>query len=267
MRIRYYMMCFRFEALVASHLEPEEFGIYMAVGTKKLASGKVMFFEVDPFPRPGAVEPPYFRLDDIETRCAPRPDGGPKRSKYISVYRVLEHLSLEQFGALYLTTSDGRVLKLDDAPWDGGSSAPAGSSIAPSAVNLYQELCPLLPMVVSTQGPDEFLRGMTDPRNPVSAPRLLIADLRLNRDVAGHLAGDLPYTDARHIEECVRELEQDASKPSKTVSRTPRTQGFFRVIRRGFFLGDSTGLKFYRFPTVDELEIHHAGWWRSAQMA
>jgi len=259
MRIRYYMMCFRFEALVASHLEPEEFGIYMAVGTKKLASGKVMFFEVDPFPRPGAVDPGYFALDDIEERCAPRPDGTPKRSKYISVYRVLEHLTLPQFGALYLTTSDGRVLKLDEAPWSGDEPQPS--------VNLYQELCPLLPMVVSTQGPEGFLKGMTDARNPVSAPRLLIGDLRLNRDVAGHLAGDLPYTDARHIEECVRELELDASKPSKTVSRTPRTQGFFRVIRRGFFLGDSSGLKFYRFPSVDELEIHHAGWWRSAQMA
>lgn len=259
MRIRYYVMCFRFEALVASHLEPEEFGVYMAVGTKKLASGKVMFFEVDPFPRPGAVDPGYFKLDDIEQRCAPHPDGSPKRSKYISVYRVLEHLSLAQFGALYLTTSDGRVLKLDEAPYEGDGAGPQ--------LNLYQELCPLLPMVVSTQGPATFLHGLTDPKTAVSAPRLFVADLRVDRNVAGHLAGDLPYTDARHIEECLLELERDADKPSKTVSRTPRTQGFFRVIRRGFFLGDATGLKFWRFPTVDELEIHHAGWWRSAQMA
>lgn len=262
MRIRYYMMCFRFEALVASHLAPEEFGVYMAVGTRKLASGKVMFFEVDPFPRPGAKiagEPGYFQLDDIEQRCAPRPDGSPKRSKYISVYRVLEHLSLEQFGPLYLTTSDGRVLELQESPYEGDGEG--------AQMNLYQELCPLLPMVVSTLGPAAFLTHMTDRRNPVSAPRLFLGDLRLDRDAAGRLAGDLPYTDARHIEECVRELGQNADKPSKTVSRTPRTQGFFRVIRRGFFLGDPTGLKHWRFPSVDELEVRHASWWRSAQMA
>jgi len=36
-----------------------------------------------------------------------------KRSIYISVYRVLEHMSLNAIQKLYLVTQDGRVLGLD----------------------------------------------------------------------------------------------------------------------------------------------------------
>ena len=133
-------------------------------------------------------------------------------------------------------------------------------------ISLYQELCPLIPMVVSNQGPAAFARAITDPRNPVHAPRIFFADLALERDAQGRLAGWLPYTDPMHIEDCLHDLEHSnaSGKVTKTVSRTPRTRGFLRVIRRGFFLGDQTGVKFYRFPTREELEIHHSKWWHSA---
>ena len=231
MQIRYYMVCSRFEALIASHLEPEAFGTYMAVGTKKLASGHVAFFEIDPgFPR----VTDHFKVDDIAERCVPHADGTPKRSKYISVYRVMEFLPLPVFGALYLTTPDGRVMRLDESPYEEGSE--------PRGVNLYQELSPLIPMVLSNLAPQAFAHTLTDPRNPVTAPRIFFADMRIDRDERGKLAG----------------------KATKTVSRTPRTRGFFRAIRRGFFLGDQTGVKFYRFPAREQLEIYHAKWWHSA---
>ncbi len=254
MQIRYYMICSRFEALVASHLEPEAFGLYMAVGTKKLASGQVLFFEIDPS---FAQKTDHFRVGDIESRCAPHRDGSPKRSKYLSVYRVMEFLPLSVFGALYLTTSDGRVMKLDEAPYSEPDEGVRAS--------LYQELCPLIPMVVSGLPPSRFVKAITDPERLVSVPRQFFADLRLDRDAQGRLASWLPYTDLAHIEDCVKELEHGVGeKPTKTVSRTPRSTGFFRSIRRGFFLGDQTGLKHYPFPSRDHLEIHHAKWWHSA---
>jgi hypothetical protein len=144
-KIRYYMICSRFEALIASHLEPEAFGTYMAVGTKKLASGHVAFFEIDP----GFTQfTDQFKVDDIEARCAPHEDGSPKRSKYISVYRVMEFLPLPVYQALYLTTPDGRVMRLDASPYDGRAEEPG--------LNLYQELCPLIPMVLSSLPPAQF---------------------------------------------------------------------------------------------------------------
>ena len=255
MKIRYYMVCSRFEALIASHLEPEAFGTYMAVGTKKLASGHVAFFEIDPsFP----TYTDQFKVDDIETRCAPHADGSPKRSKYISVYRVMEFLPLPVYGPLFLTTPDGRVLKLDESPYDVAAET--------NGVHLYQEMCPLIPMVVSSLAPAAFARSITDPHSPVHAPRILFVDLALDRDAQGRLAGWLPYTDIAHIEDCIQSLlvPDGSGKATKTVSRTPRTRGFLRAIRRGFYLGDQTGVKFYRFPTREELEIHHSKWWHSA---
>jgi hypothetical protein len=251
MDIHLYVLCYRSEALVASHLKPEEFGLYMAVGTKKNTRGNVLFFEVDP-----NLKSTCFRLDDIKKRCTPHPDGRPRASKYVSIYRVLERLPLPVFGRLYLTTADGRTLVLEASPMDAGSETPGA--------NLYDELAPVTPMVVSSLAPAAFASFMTKPENPVSVPRIFFADMLLDRDESGRLAGYLPYADPMHIVDCLNELEANPTKPTKTVVRAPRHQGFFRTIRRGFYLADQTGLKFYRFPERHELEIEHARWWRSA---
>lgn len=255
MKIHYYLLCARFEALVASHLEPEEFGVYMAVGTKKHSSGRVIFFEIDPDLKEKTTA---FALDDIEQRCAPHPDGKPKRSKYVSVYRTMEHLPISLFRKLYLVTQDGRVLALDES-----SNHPP--ELAEPGPNLYQELCPLTPLVVSNLAPGAFLKHHTDPANPVSAPRLFFADLRLDRDSSGHLAPFLPYSEPLHIADCIAEVEQiSGGKATKTVNRTPGMDGFFRLIRRGFFVGDQTGMKYFHFPSPKQLDDEHHVWWRSA---
>ncbi|RJP64342.1 MAG: hypothetical protein C4539_14685 [Ignavibacteriales bacterium] len=251
MKIHYYMLCYRFEALVASHLEPEAFGIYMAVGTQKNTRGNVLFFEIDP-----NLASDYFRLNDIDKRCTPHPDGSPKRSKYISIYRVMEHISLEAFGKLYCVTADGRVLELNPVNYD--------LSAEENGPNLYQELCPVAPQVVSALAPAEFTKFMTNTSNPVSVPKIFFVDMLLDRDDSGKLKGYLPYQDPQHIVDCINELKTHSGKQTKTVTRTPSFRAFFRTIRRGFFLGDQSGLKFYKFPERRELEVEYSKWWRSA---
>jgi len=73
------------EALIASMLEPEEFGSYYAVGSKKKSRGQAIFFEVD-----AKFKSSYFHIEDAVKRCVPHEDGSPKQSIYVSVYRVLE---------------------------------------------------------------------------------------------------------------------------------------------------------------------------------
>jgi len=251
MNIHLYMLCYRFEALVASHLEPEAFGRYMAVGTQKNVRGNVLFFEIDP-----AFKSNYFKLDGIEERCAPHVDGSPKRSKYISIYRVLEHLDLSVFRKLYLCTADGRVLGIDPSPYDQKEEG-----VGP---NLFEELCPVSPLVVSALAPAGFIKFMTNPSNPLAVPRLFFVDMLLDRDEHGMLAGFLPYPDPLHIIDCIQDLEKGGDKKTKTVSRSARLHGFFRTIRRGFFLGDQSGLSFYKFPDRRTLEVEYPKWWRSA---
>ena len=98
------------EALIASMLTPEEFGVYYAVGTQKKSRGQAIFFEIDPDFRHD-----FFPIEEGIRRCMPHEDGSPKRSIYISVYRVLEHVSLEVIQKLYLVTQDGRMLDLESS--------------------------------------------------------------------------------------------------------------------------------------------------------
>jgi hypothetical protein len=228
MDIRLYMLCYRSEALVASHLPPEEFGHYMATGTRKAARGSLMFFEIDR----ARLGPDVFRLRDLQERCAPHADGSPKRSKYISIYRVLENLNLSAIQQLHLVTLDGRIL-----------------SLAPSEPD---------------NGPTAFLSFMTDPEVPLYVPKLFFADLLLDRE-GGRLAGYLPYEDPAHLAHCIDEMAASREKYTKTVSRTPAIRAFYRTVGRGFYVGGSGKALFFRFPERRVLETEHARWWRSAQ--
>ena len=126
------------EALIASMLTPEEFVVYYAVGSAKKSRGQAIFFEVDPDFRHD-----FFRIDEGFRRCVPHEDGSPKRSIYIAVYRVLEHMALGALQRLYLVTQDGRSLGLEP------TTAPHDTD----GLHLYQEVAPVHPLVVSTLGP------------------------------------------------------------------------------------------------------------------
>jgi len=147
-------------------LPPEEFGHYLAVGANKRTRGQALFFEIDP-----NFQSDYFDLASIERRCVPHVDGQPKRSVYLSTYRVLENLPIEVFSNLYLTTYDGKVLELQ--PGDYPEEEPF-------TLHLYQELSPVPPRVASKLNPRQFMNYVTDQRNPVSFPKVVFAELILN---------------------------------------------------------------------------------------
>jgi hypothetical protein len=232
MSFHLYMMCHRVDTLVASMLSPEDFGAYMAVGTMKQTRGMAIFFEVNP-DRLGNE----FDLDRARRECVPNPNGMPKRSKYISIYRSLERIPLEALGNLYLTTKDGRVLALPSRPYIVAGEVSGG-------INMYLELCPTHPLVVSRLGPARFIERITDASSAVSVPTILIADLLIDQDADGRLASYLPYRDPDHIVHCLTEVaENGRRKDSKTVDRVPSIDAFFRTVGRGFFVGRCTTIR------------------------
>jgi hypothetical protein len=212
-----------------------------------------MFFEVDPDMRSD-----YFRLQGLQKRCVAHADGTPKRSLYLSIYRVLEHLELAVMDTLYLVTRDGRVLGIAPQEYheEEDNTEP----------RLYQELCPVTPLIVSSLPPALFCRFITDPSNSISVPRIFFADMLLDRDESGRLSRRLPYSHIEHIEDCLDQVMADAGKKTKTVARAYGMEFFYRTIRRGFFLGDQTGVKFYPFPGQEDLQEEYYTWWRSASM-
>lgn len=241
------------EALIASHLAPEEFGNYYAVGSQKRSRGQAMFFEVDP-----TFKCDYLRLAEAEKRCVPHEDGSPRRSSYLSIYRALEHVPLAALGKLNLATDDGRVLAVER-----GTYTPA----ATEGLHLYQEICPVTPRVASKLAPHEFAAYITDRANPVSVEKIVFAELRLDAiatDPEKGRASDLPYSNIDHLRDCLKELRNRYAKPTKVVARDTSAAILYRTVLGGFYVADRTGLAYYPIPPRADLESVHYAWWRSA---
>ena len=101
------------EALIASMLPPKEFGEYLSTGTKKMNRGQAVFFEIDL----GQIEK-LIDMDSLNKRCVAKPDGSPKSSVYLTVYKVLEMIPLSALKSLYLTTDNGHTLELKKTPYN-----------------------------------------------------------------------------------------------------------------------------------------------------
>jgi len=245
------------EALIASMLTPEEFGVYYAVGSAKKSRGQAIFFEVDP-----GFRDEYFRIEEGYRRCVPHEDGSPKASIYISVYRVLEHVALGALQKLYLVTQDGRSLGLDpssDLPGDGGR------------LHLYQEIAPVHPLVVSTLGASEFFKLIVQtPMSLVSVPAICFAELRLGELDADPEHGDirdLPYSNVAHLRQCLVDVKTK-SVSTKMVDRVSPASFPYRTIKNGIFVGRAAEdrLLYYPLPSPDRLRAEHYHWWRSVNI-
>ena len=108
-----YMILFPNTALVGSQLPPQEFGKHFISGSSKYYAGKLIFAEVDV-----AFRHPYFQIDAMLNDLHPHEDGRPKSTKYVSTYRVLEHVDFDAIKHLYITTPEGYTLELAAAPYE-----------------------------------------------------------------------------------------------------------------------------------------------------
>lgn len=241
------------EALILSHLSPEKFGMYLAIGNRRQNEGPAVFFEVDP-----TADLSAFRLDEAMKRCVLHPDGSPHRSIYVSVYHVLPRVPLEALKKAYLVTPAGFTLAIDPVDWQ-----PEGED----QLFLYQEIGPVYPRAVSRLNPGEFCRHVTDPASLVSLPRLAFIDLKL-----GPLALDpeadpsgLPYRDLDHLRDCLRSVADGGGRLTKIVNRGLRPDVLYYLIRSGLYIGDTKGMRYFPLPSEEELASEHYLWWHSAR--
>lgn len=233
------------EALIASMLPPLEFGAYLSTGTKKKNKGQAIFFEVDLSQIEHLID-----MESMTRRCVPGPDGIPKRSVYLSVYRAFEMTPLSAIKNLYLTTDHGETLELKQALYDTSKELNG-------RVRLYQELCPVTPMVVSDLKPSAFVKRLTDGSTPIVLPKLFLTDLKLGNLATNPLKGSeeyLPYTNAGHLRDCLEILKGEHGKHMKTVQRVFSGSLLYRTIESGFYVGSKDEIIFYPYPSLSELE-------------
>ena len=241
------------ESLIASHLNPVEFGSYFATGTEKRARGQAIFFKLK---------------DDYASRRIAgaglgdnlgRPEHTyPRKSAYLSIYRVLEEVPAEAIESLNLVTGEGRTLTI--------TAADYVPEIGPR-YHLYQQFAPVTPRIVSQLEPRDFSRHISNPDNRVSLPALVFAELELGRlsdDPEAQGVDNLPYPNIEHLRDCLRELRSH-NKATKTVIRALPQDLLYRTLHRGFYYTNDDGsFLYFPMPDRDRLEGELYPWWRSA---
>ena len=242
------------EALIGSMLAPAAFGAYLSTGTKKRNKGQSMFIEID-FEKAGNVIDKNY----LKTRCVAKPDGSPKSSVYLSVYRVLESIPMNAFKSLYLTTENGIVLELEAVRYDKKNEEK-------DQIHLYQELCPVSPQIASSHTPSEYIKALTDGSLHIKLPKIFFVDMNLgdpDKNLRGGSVDYLPERQAEHLRDCIEILKNEENKQMKTVQRTFSGVLLYRTIRSGFYLGCKDEIIFYPFPSMKELENRNYEFFRA----
>lgn len=254
METHYYLSVSPIEALISSQLDPYQFGSYMATGAKNGSYERIMFIEVE-----GGFGD-FFDWAYAKERTVTHSDGSPKHSVWLSVYRVLEHVPFEVMKSMYLTTPDGRTLELPPSK--------AGPNTEDRKFWVYQELCPITPLVVSALNPIDFSAYMTDPNNHVQVPQVIFADFKVvdfdNPEKTGNI-GAAYDRNLGHLRECVDAVTSTPDKPNKNVERSVNSFSY-QIIDRGIYVGTGDSVRVYPMPTIDEIRQHHYDWGRSAMI-
>jgi hypothetical protein len=196
-----------------------------------------------------------------EKRTVPHPDGHPKRSLWLSVYRVLENTPLDKLKSLYLVTPDGRVLELRQTEY-----------VEPDVRKkfyVYQELCPVTPLVVTVHDPKDFGIYMTHSDVRVRVPKIAFADLKVvdfnNLEDTGNI-GRIYDRNLEHLKDCIRSVTNESGKNVKNVERSPVESVSYQIINQGIYVSDGKTLVMYRMPSIDEIRRDHYDFGRSAMI-
>ncbi len=253
-----YVILFPNEALVASELEPEAFGRHYAVGSPRHFSGKVIFAEVDI-----NFRHPYFNIDAYLQQTTTGKPGVPKKTKFVKSYRVLEHVELNAFKDLYLVTEDGWVLPLQKTTDSGAMGHHA------KGIRIYQELCPLRPLVASNYSPLDFGYYMTSVAENKGAPKLFFTEIAVNVDdlltrEEPLLHSPLPNIHPGHLLSSLKELKEKPDKRTKTISLKSIFDdiGYHRI-KNGYWIMAGREVVYYPMPEEAEIEEKHYNWWKS----
>lgn len=253
-----YAIMYPNHALLASMLPPEEFGKHYALGSSRYYHGLVIYAEIDINFRDD-----YFPIDKHLADVHPKPDGSPKRTKFIKSYRVLEHLDLSAFKNLYVTSVQGMVLELKPAPYT--------KEHKPGFIRTYQEICPLSMIVLSYMNPPEFGAYITEPDQPKGAPKVFFTQIDFDIDKFlsnlhedPFLQSPIPNVHPHKLREQIYELRNNPYKGVKGISLDSALSKIsFLRLRTGFWVAHEKELLYYPIPDRATLEREHYDWLKS----
>lgn len=253
-----YMICHPNPALVASQYEPEKFSRHYSAGSTRYYDGKVLFAEIDI-----NFRDPYFEIDKGLEQLIPHEDGRPKATKFISTYRVLEHIDFDSIKKLYMSNPDGSCYGLDSAEYD--------ATHKPDFLRIFAEITPLRMLVLSSYDFSQYGGWITGPNNPKGAPKVLYTqfDLTINDFLADFEANPmmpppLPSVHPSKLRDAINELKHESGKHTKGLSLDVSfNKKSYRLIRHGFMFASAGKELFFPMPSLDVIEKENFKFWRS----
>jgi hypothetical protein len=247
-------------SLVASQLDAERFIRHYVRESARYFEGKLLFVELDP-----DFRDPYFDIEAAYAQLKPHEDGSPKATKFVSSYRVLEHVSLEAMGALYLCDGSGGFVALDPS-----SEGPRPET---EELRVILEIDPVRFIVLTRLGLGDYASFATDPSNSKGAPKMLYTELDLSIDdfmreseEGPYVASAYPGIHPERLRFAVRELRRSQGKDVKGIAlNCPFDRVSYKLLRGGFAFADgpSKALKYYPLLPLEEVERRHYKFWKN----
>jgi len=244
---RLYQILYPNNSLVASQLNPEQFGKHFLVGTARHYEGKVIFTEVD-----ADFRHDFFNIEEGFAGLIPHEDGRPKATKFISSYRVLEHIDLDAVKNLYLVTSNGVTLELRQGVHDKPHQ--------PGLIRTYAQICPTTVLSMTKLNAEEYAGYITNPRHSKWVPKLFFTQVELPieqflKEFEEHpfMSPPFPFVHPAKLRDSILELES-TGKEAKGISLNSEMEKIpYTKIRHGFWLACDKKNLF--FPMPDEETI------------
>jgi hypothetical protein len=168
-------------------------------------------------------------------------------------------IPLSALKSLFLTTDNGYTLELKKTAYDTSREVLG-------KLHLFQELCPVTPLVASELTPSAFMKKLTDGSTPIVLPKLFFVDLKLGELATNPIGGSvehLPYSNVGHLRDCLEILKGEYEKHMKTVQRVYSGSLLYRTIESGFYVGSKNEVLFYPYPSLSELENLNYEFFRS----
>lgn len=253
-----YMICHPNPALVASQYAPDKFSRHYSAGSTRYYDGKVIFAELDI-----KFRDPYFDIDKGLEGLVPHEDGRPKATKFISTYRVLEHVDFNSIKKLYLSNPDGSCYGLESAEYDKTHS--------PDFLRVFAEITPLKMLVLSSYDFSQYGKWLASPENTKGAPRVLytqfdltIADFLEDFEANPLMPPPLPSLHPSKLRDAIFELQRETGKFTKGLSLSISfSKKSYRLIRHGFMFASKDQELFFPMPDLGTIEKENYKFFRS----
>jgi hypothetical protein len=247
-------------SLVASQLNPQEFALHYVSGNARFYDGKLIFAEIDINYRND-----FFEIDRALKETVPHSDGRPKATKFVSIYRVLEHIDFTTIKKLYLSTPNAALLELETSNEDVGSNTPG-------ALRIFAEITPLRMLVMTKLGFTEFGKAITNSDDPLRhVPMLFYTQLEFDtesfiKDFERNplMQSPIPGLHMAKLRDAVEELKTVDSKVSKVLSLDSSFNRIpYRYIKHGFIFSAGDKYAYYKMPSHREIEEKNYAFWKA----